>query len=158
MRLLKILLIFFLASCLSLCSDKHKNNEESKITKEGLLAAINKFNNAFQEGNTSTLETMITSNYLHTNGNSKSIGKRDWFNYLSKRENRIKSGNLQVIDYSMEETAIEFYGNIAIVTGKIIVTNKENEKVKKNQYRITNVWVNEFGNWKRAGFHDGKIE
>ncbi|PKV52843.1 uncharacterized protein DUF4440 [Aquimarina sp. MAR_2010_214] len=158
MRFLKILFTIIIAFNLLSCKDTNANNKESEIAKEKLLKTIDKFNKAFQTGNIAVLESMITENYLHTNGNSKSIGKKEWFSYLSKRENEIKSGDLEVIEYKMDEMEIELYKNMAIVTGKVIVSNKKNGEIRKNEYRITNVWVNDTGNWKRAGFHDGKIK
>ena len=158
MNFFKIFLIIILAFNFSFCTEKETANKQSEITKEKLLNTIKKFNRAFQEGNNAVLESMVTENYLHTNGNSKSIGKKDWFNYLSKRENEIKSENLEVIEYKLDEMEMEFYGNMAIVTGKIVVSNKRKGEIQENEYRITNIWVNESGNWKRAGFHDGKIK
>lgn len=158
MGFIKVLLTIILGFNLSYCTDKRITNEESEMMTEKLFKAIEHFNAAFQQGNNTVLESMVTENYVHTNGNSKAIGKKDWFNYLSKRENEIKSGNLEVIEYKLDEIEIERYGNMAIVTGKIVVTNKIKESLQKNEYRITNIWVNESGNWKRAGFHDGKIK
>jgi len=158
MRFFKILLTVIIGFSLSQCAYNKTNNKDLGIAKEELLQTVDSFNEAFRAGNLVALESMITENYLHTNGNSKTIGKRDWLNYLSKRENEIKSGNLEVIEYKMDDVEIEFYNNVAIVTGKIVVSNKEKGEILNNAYRITNVWVNESGNWKRAGFHDGKIE
>ena len=53
---------------------------------------------------------------------------------------------------------IEYYKKMAIVTGKVVVSNKDKGEIKNNEYRITNLWVNANGSWKRAGFHDGKIK
>lgn len=158
MGFIKVILTVIIALNLSYCKDGNTANKELEKSKDELLKTISKFNKAFQNGNVSILESMITENYLHTNGNSKSIGKKNWLNYLSKRENEINSGNLDVIQYEMDEIKIEFYNNMAIVTGKVAVSNKKKEEIQKNEYRITNVWVNEDGNWKRAGFHDGKIK
>ncbi len=153
MRCFKALLTIVIAFNLSFCTDKAPEKD-----KEELSAAIARFNKAFQEGNNTVLEAMVTENYMHTNGNSKSIGKTDWFNYLKKRKNEIRSGNLEVIQYELDEMKMEFHGNMAIVTGKIRVSNKKKEEIHKNEFRITNIWVNENGTWKRAGFHDGKIK
>jgi len=158
MKIFNILLVIVIAFNLSNCSGKDSHNKESKTSKEDLLKTIDKFNKAFQEGNVVVIKSMITENYVHTNGNSKPIGKRDWLNYLRKRETEIKSGELEVAEYKIGETEIEFYGGMAIVTGKVVVSNRKKELTQKSEYRITNVWVNESGSWKRAGFHDGKIK
>ena len=152
MRLFKTLLIAIIVFNIYSCSN------EKIANKEALLGTIEKFNKAFQAGNVELIESLVTDNYVHTNGNSKAIGKKDWFNYLNKREKEIKSGNLEVVEYKMEEIEVEFHNTIAIVTGKVLVSSKVKGEIKKNEYRITNIWVNINGNWKRAGFHDGKIK
>ncbi|WP_422858960.1 nuclear transport factor 2 family protein [Flagellimonas sp. S174] len=122
------------------------------------MASIEKFNKAFSEGDLNVLDSMTTANYLHTNSSSEVIGKKDWFNYLEKRSKRLQSGEIEVLDYKLDETKVEYHGNSAIVTGKVTVKVKDSLGSKENQYRITNLWVYENGTWKRAGFHDGKIK
>ncbi|AUP78023.1 nuclear transport factor 2 family protein [Flavivirga eckloniae] len=158
MKLFKTFLSMALVLAFFNCTDKEKVKKTPETDLTQLMESIDKFNKAFQEGHVKVLESMITENYLHTNGNLKSIRKNDWINYLSKREKEIQSGALEVIEYKLEETEIELHGNTAIVTGKVTVSNKRNNDIKKNEYRITNIWVYESGAWKRAGFHDGKIK
>lgn len=151
MKPIKILLMSILVCTTYNCSTRKVD------AKKELLDAMERFNTAFQSGNVAVISSMVTDNYLHTNGSSKSIRKGDWLDYLKKREKEIKSGNLEVIAYGMEEMEIEIHGKIALVTGKIVVTTKEKNETKTNEYRITNLWLKLDGNWKRAGFHDGKI-
>ncbi|MEM9077792.1 MAG: nuclear transport factor 2 family protein [Bacteroidota bacterium] len=131
---------------------------EKKVDHESLKTAIETFNRAFSKGDLVVLDSMITPNYLHTNSSSKVIGKESWFNYLEKRNKRLESGEIEVLDYTLDETKIEYHGNSAIVTGRVTVMTKDSLGTKQNQYRITNLWVYENGKWKRAGFHDGKIQ
>ena len=153
-KLLGCMLIIVFTSC---GIDHASNPNQEKVDQE-LLATIDQFNLAFQAGDVESLTSMITDNYLHTNGNAKSIRKEDWLNYLRKRTQEIQLGTLEVIDYKMEEVEIELYGQTAIVTGKISVSNKTGDEVSRNEYRVTNIWVKETDKWKRAGFHDGKIK
>lgn len=159
MSYIKPLLLATIALCFYACSSPNtaSNLSQSGSSKEALIKALNTFNEAFQKGDIKILESMITENYVHTNGNAKSINKRTWLNYLRKREQEINSGELEVLNYQMLEMEIVLHGNVAIVTGKVAVTNKRGEEIQENAYRITNIWVNENGTWKRAGFHDGKI-
>lgn len=133
-----------------------QNDEEPN--KKALLLAIEKFNTAFAQGDLETLDSMTTTNYLHTNSSSKVIGKTDWFNYLKKRNTRLESGEITVLRYELDQTKIEYHGPAAIVTGRVTVVVEDSKGTKENQYRITNLWVYEAGQWKRAGFHDGKIQ
>nr|WP_298994462.1 nuclear transport factor 2 family protein [uncultured Allomuricauda sp.] len=131
---------------------------KNSVDQDALMTSIEKFNKAFSEGDLNILDSMTTTNYLHTNSSSKVIGKKDWFNYLEKRSKRLQSGEIEVLDYKLDETKVEYHGNSAIVTGKVTVKVKDSLGSKENQYRITNLWVYENGTWKRAGFHDGKIK
>ena len=141
-----------LVVCLFSCEPKNP------VDRDALLTSIETFNTAFSESDLAVLDSMTTSNYLHTNSSSQVIGKTDWFNYLEKRNKRVESGEIEILDYSLDETKIEYHGNSAIVTGRVTVITKDSLETKQNQYRITNLWVYENGTWKRAGFHDGKIK
>lgn len=157
MRPLKIFFSILLALSLSFCMDAQKATTTSEKDTQKLHEAIAAFNEAFQQGNLAVLDSLTTANYMHSNGISKSIDKRSWFTYLKKRAKAIESGDLEVIDYTMSESEIKVYGDMAIVTGKIEVTQKVSGAMQKNAYRVTHVWIHREGRWKRAGFHDGKI-
>nr|WP_298794055.1 nuclear transport factor 2 family protein [uncultured Allomuricauda sp.] len=146
------LIIIVLGLCLANCQTKRSSEPEK------LAISIEKFNTAFAEGNLEVLYAMTTENYLHTNSSSRVIGKTDWFNYLKKRNKDLKSGAIEVLEYQLDETKIEHHDNTAIVTGKVRVVIQDSTGTKISQYRITNIWVYEDGTWKRAGFHDGRME
>lgn len=155
---IKVLLAFLVAFGFCGCTQNQTVGNETIADKGQLMEAIDKFNQAFQQGDVTTLETMITDQYMHTNGNSKAIGKASWFNYLNKRKLEIEAGDLEVLSYNMDETDVKIYGNTAIFTARITVVNSKKGESVENQYRVTNIWVYESGAWKRAGFHDGKIK
>ncbi len=151
---LTFLLVFIVfQSCKTETGHKQNSSEEEKI----LLKKVEDFNLAFKECDIEQLETLITENYLHTNGNSRSIKRNAWLGYLEKRKLEINNGNLVVNTYDMKEAEIELYDDMAIVTGKIVTSSTKSGEYQENEYRITNIWIKEEGNWKRAGFHDGKI-
>lgn len=158
MKLCKRLFIFSAFFILLSCFHQETKHQESDRAKKELLKAIDAFNTAFQTGDVETIASLVTNNYIHTNGNSKAIRKNDWFAYLNKRSQEIELGILEVLTYQMDEVEIELYDNTAIVTGKVSVSNNKEGKIINNEYRITNIWVQEAGQWKRAGFHDGKIK
>lgn len=148
-----LLVLIVFQGCKTETGDKLNSSDEEKI----LLKSVEEFNLAFKEGNIEQLETLITENYVHTNGNSKSINKTTWLAYLEKRKLEIDNGNLVINSYAIEEVEIELRDDMAIVTGKIVTSSTKSGEYQENEYRITNVWIKEEGNWKRAGFHDGKI-
>ncbi len=143
---------------MSSCSTNTSSVPGSIQEKEKLLERIEQFNSAFKNGDVEKLESMITDNYLHTNSNSKPIRKKDWIAYLQNRRNELASGELTVDNYKMDETEIEIYSDMAIVTAKISFSSTRSGEQKENEIRITNIWVKEGGFWKRAGFHDTRIK
>lgn len=156
-RFKKILFALSLALFLY-CSPNPKLEETSAASKEKLLVALQKFNTAFQQGDTKTLDAMITDSYVHTNGTSQAIHKSNWLGYLEKRTERMANGELEVLHYEMGDLGFVHYKDFTIVTGRVLVTNRISQDTVENQYRVTHLWINENGVWKRAGFHDGKIK
>ena len=151
-----ILLGLCFVSLLSCGNNDTKTVERDE--KKALSAALKKFNTAFAEGDVAVLSSMITDNYLHTNATSKAIQKEDWLNYLKKRQEAIESGVLETQNYEMDELAITLYDDVALVTARIKTQVKKNDSVSASQYRVTHLWVKENRQWKRAGFHDTRID
>ncbi|WP_303317883.1 nuclear transport factor 2 family protein [Flavivirga abyssicola] len=134
-------------------------NKDIENEKIALLNRVEAFNTAFKVCNIAKLESMLTENYRHTNGISKPIDKRAWVNYLRTRKAQIEKGELVVNTYEMKDTEVELYNNhTAILTAKIVVSSKKQGEIQNNEYRVTNIWIKDDGIWKRAGFHDGKIQ
>ncbi|BFP40161.1 hypothetical protein FGF1_10060 [Flavobacteriaceae bacterium GF1] len=157
MKSLLPFLLFLLLFLLS-CNRDLPTNKDISVARNALPLVLKKFNTAFANGDLAILDSLTTENYVHTNGSSKVISKTDWFNYLRQRNRQLKSGDLKVLDYSLKEQQIEYHGTTAIVTGKVLIVTGDSSGTKEHEYRITNIWV--YGNegWKRAGFHDGKIQ
>ena len=147
--------LFFL--CLYSCGKNNTTSNEQN-EEEVLLSALEKFNTAFAEGDVVTLSSMITDKYLHTNATSKAIQKEDWLNYLQKREVEIASGLTETLNYEMDEVALTFYDDAALVTARIKTEVKKNDSVSAYRYRVTHLWIKENEEWKRAGFHDTGID
>ena len=155
-KISSVILSLFLFFSFS-CNDETPPKIDYQEEKENLIKSIEEFNSAFVDGNVEILESLITDNYLHTNSSSRVIRKDDWLEYLKKRKNELEGGELIITNYLMDETEVEFYNNMAIVTGKISYSTVNQKERKENEIRITNIWIKEAGLWKRAGFHDSRI-
>ncbi len=153
-----IIFLILISTIFLSCEIKNNQKEDTAKEEKILRERMNAFNQAFKESDVEKLESMITDRYLHTNGNSKSIDKSTWVSYLRKRSKEMEAGNLIVDTYEMKETEIQMYKDMAIITAKIITSSIQNGEPQENEFRVTNIWVQEEGNWKRAGFHDGKIK
>lgn len=153
---LHFLLVFLLLPLLfGACTAKKPLKE---ALEQELRQTVAAFNAAFKSGERALIEPYIAKEYLHSNGTNKAINRTTWLNYIAKREQQIKNGEVVITDYQMTEQQILLYDNYGIVTGRVEVAGKNEEGDFKNTYRVTNVWVKENGQWKRTGFHDGKIQ
>ncbi len=140
------------------CTGDGANDTDSMADEASLRATIDIFNAAFERGDVEKLASMITDDYQHTNGNAKSIGRDSWLGYLKKRSQQIEEGTIVVHKYEMDEVEVVQYDGMAIVTARVAVSSSSTGQLSENEYRVTNIWVWESGQWKRAGFHDGKIK
>ena len=153
--------ISFLLVCLLLpllfvtCKQKERSKEE---LKQELIQTVAEFNEAFKRGDEALIESFIAKNYLHSNGTSAAINRKTWLNYIGRREQQLKNGELVIQHYQMTDQKVLVYDDFGIVTGKVSVTGINKNGDFNNVYRVTNVWVKEKGKWKRTGFHDGKIQ
>ncbi|MEO1255826.1 MAG: hypothetical protein AAFY41_13235, partial [Bacteroidota bacterium] len=86
MRIFKLILYSIIIIVFTKCNSEEGQRTLSEFNDKGFRKTLKDFNKAFQEGDIDMLESMITENYLHTNGHSKSIGKSEWLSYLKKRE------------------------------------------------------------------------
>lgn len=152
MKPISLLLSLLLFAITGAC--KKENTLEAE---RALLQSVDKFNIAFKENNIEVLDSMVTENYQHTNGNGKPIGKSEWLGYLQKRGAQIKNGTLTIHSYEMLDAQLTLFGEVGVVTSKISVQSTNLGAYRENEYRTTNVWVKEDNLWKRAAFHDGKI-
>lgn len=147
-RFLSLAVIFFILSC---------NVEHRLEHRDGLLEAVNNFNEAFKIADVEKLGSLVTENYVHTNSTWKSFGKDQWLGYIESRKAKIEKGELEITSYEMQDLEMVVHGQSALVTGKIVSKGLELGVPFQSVFRVSNYWVYEQGTWKRAGFHDTKI-
>ena len=79
-------------------------------------------------------------------------------NYLQKRKGQLKSGQLQIEKYQLSERRLDIHNKSAVLSGVIETKGVLNGTGFVRKIRVTNFWIKEDGQWKRAGFHDSRIE
>ncbi len=125
---------------------------------EGLSQTLKVFNEAFAAADTATLASMITEEYSHVNGTSRPYSRREWLGYVAGQRQKLNDGQLTIETYEMDNISITFYEGSAVVTGQVSTSGVEGGIRFEKRFRVTHLWVLEGGRWKRAGFHDGRIE
>ncbi|MEP5614419.1 MAG: nuclear transport factor 2 family protein [Cyclobacteriaceae bacterium] len=148
-RSLFLLVIITLIAC---------TKNDSTAQREKLEEALRVFNTAFETVDIATLDQMITNNYVHTNGSWEAFGKETWLGYMKNRKAKLESGDLLVSKYEMTDLNIKMHEKSAFVVARFITAGREDTTFFNKQIRVSNLWVIEDGEWKRAGFHDTMIE
>lgn len=158
---MKIITATGIAGILLLCfackAPEQKQPSQEELKAE-LREAIDFFNRAFAEADTSKLKSMLTEDYQHSNSYYEAIGKDTWLDYVGQRKADLDSGEMELLNYALDQERIQVIGNTGILSGRISVESRLGSDTTKAAYRITNVWIREEGKWKRAAFHDGRIK
>ena len=154
MAMKKGFVLFALFTVMAACSPPENASQE----QSSLLSTLEVFNKAFERGDLITLDSLTTDNYIHTNGQSKAFSKEAWFKYLQGRKKDLESGKLMIKRYELTEEKVTMYGTTAIFTGLITTAGIQDATSFERQLRVTNLWVKEGGTWKRAGFHDTRVQ
>lgn len=125
--------------------------------RKRLEARLEEFDAAFIAADTEKLDKLVSADYIHTNGSNPPIGKEDWLNYMSTREKSLADGTLKVLEYQVTDRRITYLANTAVVNTRVYSDQVMNRRRRKASFQVTQVWRDEGGVWKRAAFHDGKI-
>lgn len=126
--------------------------------EERLRMRMDQLNQAFVEADTARLAQLTTTDYVHTNGSSKPIGRDNWLAYIASRKKSLEDGSLKILNYETSDIKITLLENTAIVNARVDVEQISNGQKQQRSLQVTHIWKDEHGLWKRAGFHDGKIE
>jgi ketosteroid isomerase-like protein/catechol 2,3-dioxygenase-like lactoylglutathione lyase family enzyme len=123
-----------------------------------VTAAVAAFGRAFREADMSALQTLLTDDYVHVNGGSgNAIDREEWLKWMASRRAEIDSGALVLSRYDVEDVTVRITGKTAVVTAVVHSSGKRNGVSFTSSVRVTNVWVEQAGEWRRAAFHDSAL-
>ena len=128
------------------------------IDEAGLMEALKTFNEAFSRYEVEVLKEMTTPDYRHTNGSSPAIDKEEWLSYLRSQRELMDAGKLRLDRYEMTEVQMYPLPYSAVINGKVELAGERDGEAFDREIRVSHFWVKTDGQWKRAGFHDTRIE
>ena len=144
-------LLVLLASLLS-------RAEPDSLRRLELERALGAFNAAFLRADAVTLDTLLTEDYIHTNGGTGSVlDKERWLEYIRTRRAEIASGRLRVDRYESSAVTIRWHGDAAVVSSQVVSDGSRDGKAFATRLRVSQVWVRSDGQWRRAAFHDSPL-
>jgi len=122
--------------------------------EDDVLAAVERFGQAYRSADVDVLKEMLTADYVHTNSASAPIGRDAWLSWVASRRTAIEEGRLRVVDYVNSDLDVVRHGEMAIVTGRNRTVSEEDGERRVSTLRFTMVWVKAEAGWKRAAFQD----
>lgn len=152
----KLIALTLMVTGLLLYTTPGTAQNNAKTIKE-VRQAIKEFNQAFLVADVTVLAQKLTKQYVHSNNGSALINKKSWLNYIKKRRTQLDKGTLKVNSYTMSDLTIKAYHNSAVAHGVITSAGTRNNTPFKSVIRCTHFWVKTKGTWKRAAFHDSRL-
>jgi len=132
--------------------------EPDSSQRAALHAALQVLSVAFQEGDAETLDTLLTTDYVHTNGGSGTVLDRtQWLDYVRSRRADLERGMLRVDRYETSAVSIRWYQAAAVVSSQVTSEGTQNGVSFATRLRVTQVWIRVGRRWRRAAFHDSPI-
>lgn len=124
---------------------------------QSLTSTIKLFDAAYRNCNIDSLSAMVTKSYERTEGSATPLQKDAWLNYLNFRKKEIGDGTLVVQRYETQNPSIDYYDDVAVVTGTVISEAMHEGSHEEITYRVTEVWAREGSVWKQAAYQDVRI-
>lgn len=113
----------------------------------GAIAKLNQeWSDAELRGDTDFLSRTLTDDFIGVGPFGFMLTKDQWVN-------RYASGDLHYDAFSLDETQIREYGDVAVVVGRQSQAGNHQGRPLPPGGRATLIWVREGGEWKLAGWH-----
>jgi len=121
-------------------------------------ALVIQFANAYRAGNTQVIDRLLASQYSHINNGGKPIDREAYLDWNRKRKAKLTSGAWSIASYDLSELKVTAFQESAVATGVVTASGERDGKGWNSKVRFTNLWIRENGAWRRAAFHDTKLD
>lgn len=101
---------------------------------------------AYAARDLTTLARMTADDYLQTDVHGAVLRRAEWLDFVKNRQSELK--------VETDDVHVEYYGEVAVVTGHWTYSKKENGKDTVSYSRWTSVWTRSREGWKRHAFQN----
>jgi ketosteroid isomerase-like protein len=124
--------------------DGQKNStpaaREPADMQQTLKDSMRRYTEALTKHDLAALDKIWAEGYTFTNGRGQFLNKKE-------RMENIRTGATQFDSISRESEEIRFFGDTAIVTGRVVLKVTYSGKESSGPYRFINIWVKLQGRW-----------
>jgi Domain of unknown function (DUF4440) len=132
--------------------------EPDSLQRAALHVALQAFSRAFLKADAEALDTLLTADYLHTNGGTGTVlTKIQWLEFIRGRRAELQSGRLQVARYEATNQEVRWYAGAAVVSTQVVSEGRRDGAAFESRLQVTQVWVRRGDRWWRAAFHDSPL-
>jgi ketosteroid isomerase-like protein len=150
---ISILTIFL---CVSAIAQKNQQSDESKVESE-LMQLERDWSAAYLKHDTATIDRLLAEDYMGTDGRGWITNKAQEIEEAKEPVSGAPAPPFVVLDEAVTDMKVRPYGNVAVVTGRVIEKIRSKDKESTIQYRRTTVWVKRDGRWQCVSFHGSRI-
>ncbi len=119
-----------------------------------LVLRLEEFGDAFLQADKDKLGSMLSEDYIHTNGSGLVLSKGDWLSWIQTERKRIESRTVRYDEYQNSDVRFQIYDDVAVITGSNFAAGIREGEAFSRTLRFTHTWLCVDGEWKRASFHD----
>jgi hypothetical protein len=128
------------------------------LHRPALDTALAAFSAAFARADAAALDTLLTADYVHTNGGTGAVlDKSRWLEYIRARRVELETGRLRLDRYETKGVDVRLSPPVAIVTSEVATGGVRDGSRFTSRLRVTQVWVYRERRWRRAAFHDSPV-
>ena len=129
-----IAFVLFACSCLVVAQSS---------TEKELIALENRFNEALVRADLKTIEDIEADDLIFTDASGTVTTKADELQSM-------RSGDVKFESIKMDNTQVQDFGNLAVVTGRLVERAKYKNADISGIYRFTDVWAKRKGKWEHV--------
>ena len=149
---LELVALPMLLACLSACAPEAISGVESE-----LMQAERDWSAAYLKHDTATIERLLADEYVGTDGQGLMTNKAQELEEARLPATGAPAPAFVVLDETVTDMHVRMYGNVGIVTGRVIEKVLFRGKEQEVQYRRTTVWVTRQGRRQCVSFHGSRI-
>ena len=112
-------------------------------TAKDLIALENRFNEGLVRGDVAVIEELEANDLIFTDAAGVVTNK-------TEEIQSIKSGEVKFESIKMDNTQVQDFGNLAVVTGRLVEKAKYKNADISGTYRFTDVWAKRKGKWEHV--------
>jgi ketosteroid isomerase-like protein len=153
-RLLLVTLLSLLLPLTLLYAKEKKEKADASAgggnAEKQVAALADQFTQAFEKADTGFMEKYFADEYTGIHSDGKLSTK-------AQEIDNVKSGNLKWASVDVHDRKIHVYGDTALVTGLSSSTGTIGGKPYSGDYRTTQVWVKQKGDWKVVALQSTRV-